>query len=449
MVALQFHTLSVFATPLFLFPGFARRSSRLLAQGAAAIIGALASYKIVETLVNRYYPAESDRLRITLDSAKQPVEILFGGNTLLLGTILAIGVAIFAIVSMVRRTPATSSAFLFAFGLAASAMLHHHIGAIAVLVGAVIWFRTDAGSRRTPLAVVAAAAGIAVVQVVMLHGTGDFAARKIASALVGRPGFWPTVRFASFSPAGTAVFSAALALAVVRVARKRVVPEHFAFFALAVWAPIFAIGLFRWDPAPRYTAGLLPFFLLCVIAGAVYLCDAARSVHTVVSRPAVFGPVWIALVVAFVNPIEMVRVARNDYSAHPDHKGAAEFVKSLHPAPDAILIAEDSINQTYYLGRVDYRLLYEMEAAAHSVLVNGVLRGQYTGTPILGSGAALERVLDTAGDRDTYILGSGENFADGRRGMRGGGIYELLESDRLEVIYEGRDGRTKVWRLRR
>jgi hypothetical protein len=47
------------------------------------------------------------------------------------------------------------------------------------------------------------------------------------------------------------------------------------------------------------------------------------------------------------------------------------------------------------------------------------------------------------------VIGSGENFADERRRNRGNGIAEVLESGRLEVVFEGRDGKTRVWRLRR
>jgi hypothetical protein len=47
-----------------------------------------------------------------------------------------------------------------------------------------------------------------------------------------------------------------------------------------------------------------------------------------------------------------------------------------------------------------------------------------------------------------YVIGSGEDFENGRRTTRGNGIQEMLDSGRLEVLYRGRDHRTLVWRLR-
>jgi hypothetical protein len=37
---------------------------------------------------------------------------------------------------------------------------------------------------------------------------------------------------------------------------------------------------------------------------------------------------------------------------------------------------------------------------------------------------------------------------DGRRDMRGFGIFDVLKSDRLEQVYLGNDGVTKVWRAK-
>ena len=46
-----------------------------------------------------------------------------------------------------------------------------------------------------------------------------------------------------------------------------------------------------------------------------------------------------------------------------------------------------------------------------------------------------------------YVIGSGENFNNGDRMFRGEGIADVLSSDRLLVVYTGRDGKTKIWKL--
>src|SRR5262249_25067220 len=161
--------------------------------------------------------------------------------------------------------------------------------------------------------------------------------------------------------------------------------------------------------------GALPFFLLCLTAGLVYLLDATVLGARLRAHAASTAAAWVIAVALIVNPAAMLRTARNDYSTAPDHKGAAEYIRSLHPGLDDLLIAEDSIVQTWYLGRVDYRLLDIRVAAEHSVVVNGVVRGQYCGTPVLGTGQELTRVLDAPHRGRVYVIGSGEDFENGRR----------------------------------
>ena len=68
---------------------------------------------------------------------------------------------------------------------------------------------------------------------------------------------------------------------------------------------------------------------------------------------------------------------------------------------------------------------------------------------MIDSGEQLQQVLDTYAGGRIFIIGSGENQRDARREMRGPGISKILTtSDRLEEVYLGNDGKTKVWRAR-
>lgn len=46
-----------------------------------------------------------------------------------------------------------------------------------------------------------------------------------------------------------------------------------------------------------------------------------------------------------------------------------------------------------------------------------------------------------------YIIGSGESLGDGRRQVRGPSLAPLFETAGWPVVYRGRDGFTKVWRI--
>ena len=104
------------------------------------------------------------------------------------------------------------------------------------------------------------------------------------------------------------------------------------------------------------------------------------------------------------------------------------------------------LEQTYYLGHVDYWLVNSQVAAPFMHRVRGEWRDFYTDTPLLGSGQELERLLEKPDRGALYIIGSGENQEDGRGLMRSRGIAEALESPRLHVVYRGRDGVTRVWK---
>jgi len=195
--------------------------------------------------------------------------------------------------------------------------------------------------------------------------------------------------------------------------------------------------------------GALPFFLLCCVAGLSYIITNSPRIGAVLKRRGLNSALAVAAVLAIVNPAAFSQAVNVDYATRPDHKGAAEFVTNLPLRPNDIVIAEDVLQQRYYLGRVDYWLLSIDVARAFAVIHGENLLDQYTGAKVIGSGSELMQILDRDQSGDVYIVGSGENFSDGRQHMRGNGINEVLISDRLELIFRGRDGNTVVWRLRK
>ena len=148
-----------------------------------------------------------------------------------------------------------------------------------------------------------------------------------------------------------------------------------------------------------------------------------------------------------VNPIHVAAAVDSGYAHHPDHKGAAEFVAGLHPGPQDIIVAEDVLQQTYYLGHVDYWLVNKQVAAPFMHSVNGRWLDFYTDTPLIGSGVELERLVENQNRGAIYVIGSGENQEDGRSLMRAFGISEALQSPPFRLVFRGRDGFTLVWKV--
>jgi hypothetical protein len=190
--------------------------------------------------------------------------------------------------------------------------------------------------------------------------------------------------------------------------------------------------------------------LVAAFAFAQYVFDwlAQRSFGSGSLRA--WSPLAVLLTLALVvEPTQVLARLQPGRGMFPDHRGAAEFIRSQNIQPEDILIAEDVLEQTYYLGRVDYWLISRKQARLYVHRVDGEIRDFYTSTPVIDDGAQLLQVLDTYAGRRIFIIGSGENQRDGRREMRGPGISKILTtSDRLEAVYLGSDGTTKVWRAR-
>jgi hypothetical protein len=160
------------------------------------------------------------------------------------------------------------------------------------------------------------------------------------------------------------------------------------------------------------------------------------------------GIAVVAILIAVINPVAFGLAVNAGYDIHPDHDGAAAYVRAQHPGPEDFIVAEDVIVQTYYLDRVDYWLIRESEGLRFSRSRDGVWREIYSDTPLLGSGEELQGLIDDPSRGDLYIVGSGELQEDGRLYMRGEAIQEILQSQESRVVYRGRDnGLTKVWRI--
>jgi hypothetical protein len=155
----------------------------------------------------------------------------------------------------------------------------------------------------------------------------------------------------------------------------------------------------------------------------------------------------VAVAVLVVDPVAAAGAINSGYESNPDHKGAAEFMRTQNIVPGDVVIAEDVLQQTYYLGSVDYWLMSRTHARRYVERVDGRIVDFYTRTPVISSAKMLEDVMRRERGHRIFVIGSGENQSDGRRGMRGD-MDGVLRSDRFEVIYTGRDGLTQVWRAK-
>ena len=452
-VSLEFHTLSIFAAWLCFLPGLLSgegrtpgTQSRLLRQGAMAFVAIAAEFVALNRWISSKYPHALGAIEGTPINGPHaiapPLHVLWP----IAVALPALALSWYVIRARGGRLPAV----LLAASLVAQAARLDHV-AILLIIAALVLARRNGELPAGRLALYfGACVLLAAAQVEYLLRTHAGTLSQILGLLLG----WPSVRayiaVSGFSLAALLIAACGLAVGLWRLAHRRRVPDHLLFLTLGVWIPLLQIGCFQWDPAPRYVEGqMLPLLIAVFAIGqwATRAASVAEQAHSI-SGLARFGAVAAAVVCLLViNPARLHAAVDPTYAHYPDHEGAAEFVESQHPAPNDIIVAEDALMQTYYLGHVDYWLESREEAAPFLRNIDGRWADEYTGAPLIGNGAQLERLVRSRDRGAIYVIGSGENADDRKTLMRGLGIEQELQSPAFHLIYVGRDHLTDVWKV--
>jgi hypothetical protein len=339
---------------------------------------------------------------------------------------------------------------LLAVSLVAQLSRLDHV-AILLIVAALVLARRQGALSAARLAVYFAVCGLlAAAQIGYLHAHHAGTLSQIVGLLLG----WPSVRVyiavSRYSLAALLVAGCGIAAGLWRLAHRQRVPDHLLFLTLGVWIPLLQIGCFQWDPAQRFVDGQMLPLLLAAFAVVQWAARASPLAAPMPSSASLarFGGVAAAVVLCalVVDPARLGAAVDPTYAQYPDHEGAARFVRSLHPGPHDILVAEDALMQTYYLGHVNYWLQDEAMAAPYLHKTGGQWTDIYTDTPLIGSGRQLERLVARRDRGAIYVIGSGESQQDAEL-MQGRGIARVLDSSAFHLIYVGRDHLTEVWKV--
>jgi hypothetical protein len=474
LVGIQFHTLAIFAAFLVFLPGLLQGDSRKFWAAVLAFAVLVVGFEAINTLIDHAYPqsVESDNGPV-VNGPHAAVIPHLKHLWLLAAALPALALSFWV---MARR--GILAGLLLAAALVAEVALAWHLAAL-LLVAALVFARRVGLLSWPRLALFAVvSAGVAVAEVVFLvrHAAGS--AKQIAGVMLGWPSVWPFISVADYSTLAMLAAVGSLACGLWLLAHRRPAPDHVLLLVLGVWVPLLMIGFMKWNIPSRYAAAQIMPLLVAAFAAMQWAVGAwalrvlrprrsvaidsasegAASAGTESAGAAAGGfpgglsPAWIAgaavlACLLVVNPIHVAAAVDSGYAHHPDHKGAAEFVTGLHPGPQDIIVAEDVLQQTYYLGHVDYWLVNKQVAAPFMHSVNGRWLDFYTDTPLIGSGVELERLVENQNRGAIYVIGSGENQEDGRSLMRAFGISEALQSPPFRLVFRGRDGFTLVWKV--
>jgi hypothetical protein len=444
ILGIQYQTLAIFAAFMAFYPGLVRGELHKLVFGAAAFAAIVAGFMGIDHWIVSAYPAARDvggDDEVGSPGAASAIPQV----ALWIFAIAAVGaaaVAAFTVRLVHERVAAIAAAALMAFGLLAQVAFAYHLAALLMIVGAIIAMRAGqlTVGRVLPLAIVSAT--LMAGQVYVLHANGVTSPKQLLGAMLGWPSVWPLIVVSRYSIVAGLLAGLGLVGGLWCLARRKPVPDFVLLLVLGVWIPLVAIGLFRWNVALRYTAVQVIPLLIGGFAAAQWFLKS-RGVS--LARWQGFAATVACLLV--VNPIAFARTVHSGYKTNPDHKGAATFMQSVNPGPRDIVIAEDVLQQTYYLGHVDYWLQAQSVAAPFVLKIDGVWKDFYTNTPLIGSADDLQRLIDKPDRGAIYIIGSGENQEDGRRFVRGEGLSRMLTSEQFQVVFRGRDDLTQVLKL--
>ena len=444
IIGIQFQTLAVFAAFMAFYPGLVRGELHKIVFGAAAFAAVIAGFMGIDHWVVSAYPSARD-VGGDEEAGSPGAASAIPQVALWMFAVAAVGAAALAAftVRLVReRVAAIAAAALIAFGLVAQVAFSYHLAALLLIAGAIVAMRAGqlTAARVLPLAIVCAA--LMAGQVYLLHANGVTSPKQILGAMLGWPSVWPQIVVAHYSIFAGLLAGLGFVAGLWCLARRKPVPDFVLLVALGVWVPLLAIGLFRWNVALRYTAVHAIPLLIGGFAAAQWFL---RSRGPSALRWQGFAAT-VACVLA-VSPLAFARTVHSGYKTNPDHKGAAKFIQSVNPGPRDIVIAEDVLQQTYYLGHVDYWLQDRKVAGPFILNQDGVWKDFYTDTPLVGSGEDLQRLIDKPDRGALYIIGSGENQEDGRRFVRGEELFHMLQSPDFRIVFRGRDDLTQVLKL--
>ena len=443
-VSLEFHTLSIFAAWLCFLPGLLSGDRRKLWQGAVAFAVIAAEFVALNHWISTQYPHALGALAGTPANAPRavapPLDLVWP---------LAAALPALALSWYVIRERGWLPVLLLAASLVAQVSRLDHV-AILLIVAALVLARRGGQLPIGRLAVyVAACVLVTAAQIFYLQANRAGTLSQILGLLLG----WPSVRVymaaSRYSLATLLIAAYGIAAGLWRLAHRQRIPDHLLFLTLGAWLPLLQIGCFQWDPAQRFVDGQIFPLLLAAFAVAQWVFGAVLSPAPPAqsaARLARFGAVAIVVCAFVIDPARLRAAADPTYAQYPDNAGAAQFLRSLHPGPGDIIVAEDALMQTYYLGHVDYWLQDKAMAAPYLHRVDGRWADIYTDTPLIGSGRQLERLIARRNRGAIYIVGSGaiQPHADL---MEGQGIENMLDSSAFHLIYVGRDHLTDVWKV--
>jgi len=284
------------------------------------------------------------------------------------------------------------------------------------------------------------------------HPPEEGAVRAAASILLGYPApNWLDVVRAS--PALAALASLGILMATWRGSRDPHLAPILLILVAAALAPALGTGLIKRSEALRFQIHALAPMLVLAVYGSWYGVRALAPSGKTLAWAAAIGLTLIA-----VRPDRGLAIVLRDhgpiqepfaiFTVAPDHRGAGLFVRE-RAAPSDLIVAEDSQQQRFYAGRVDYWLRRPQDANTFLTLAEGssAPRDIYTGAGFLPDFNSLLILSRSRPEQSLWLITSAEAEAS-ERFYRTPETSQALEQIKGLAQFVARDGITRVYRIR-
>lgn len=232
---------------------------------------------------------------------------------------------------------------------------------------------------------------------------------------------------------------------------------------LGMLFPLTAVGVVAAYAPFRYLFPAYPFMLLCASGACVLLVSRLLPGSLELERRrGILMVAMLALASSGVvsghgapQALRAVGVSYGDpldipvhmFPTRPDHAGAGQFVRERLRTED-LVVAEDPLQQHWYIGRVDYWLRSLADARPFlSRTEGGTLTDVYVGSELLEDPQSLLERVDRTGER-VWVITSAETLGRPTYYLSGDQRSFLRSvSERGRKMYAGRDGATDVFCL--
>lgn len=453
LLSLHFHQLAIFFSFLFFFPLLTQPSRRRFVQSSFAFFSAVFSFLFYKKWISAQYGAISgDQTQNVADAIGLFDKFLFPFKHLItqhpwaISSLLVLCLLVVAILFFSTKPKNASyiAANAFLLGtIGASFLLKYHVAFLFFVCAVILFLR--ARGRKSHLFILTLSLSLLFLgQLYLLYSAKIFpSAKQLIMALIDTPSVFPYIVLFEELTFGFLLLALLVLFTAKDIASGAKVPDYFLFFAVSVLLPVLSMGLFRYYFPPRLLFPVVPLFILCSVAGFLYFRQARR----VNGREHDFKYAVVAALVIgllFIRPFKLEISTNEIYKRFPDHSGAAAMIKRVNPKSQDVVLAEDVLQQTYYLGKVDFWLRGYDVAKSYVREKQGALRNIYTDVPLMGTGEELEHLIQSKDRGAIYIIGSGEttgNYAY----FLSNGIWDVLKRYSPEIIFTGRDNQTVIW----